>query len=275
MRKGRGRAALSAGALALALGIPAAPAAAASSSSPGCDKIGGGLISGLAGSLCGLTDGVTDLVDGLTGGKLSPMTDLVDRTGEKILRKPTGEPSTPAVLVPSPTPATPTTTPEVHDLLPETLGPTCPPTAANCETVPSRQPKPDQTRRKASERDETERLPVGPPRPSPTPRPTDHRPETTENVQRVKSEPVDPESPRVDLLWPYLDRMPRPMQGRKAVVKPARPSDALGTALTAALLLSAILAARVVYARRAGDEHDETIPFEPLRVRGRQRLAEP
>jgi hypothetical protein len=86
------------------------------------------------------------------------------------------------------------------------------------------------------------------------------------------------EDGRIPLLWP--GRMPEltsQMWGGGPVVRPQKTYDGPGTALTAVLLLSAVLATRVVAARRARGEQQESIPFEGgLRVpsrSGRHRLA--
>ncbi|KAB8187265.1 hypothetical protein [Microbispora catharanthi] len=95
---------------------------------------------------------------------------------------------------------------------------------------------------------------------------------------------VDPDEDGViPLLWPG-QRMPElpGLRGDSAGARARghRSYDAAGTALTAALLLSALLATRVVSARRARagqQEPDESIPFEGgLRLpgkAGRHRLA--
>jgi hypothetical protein len=271
--RGRRRTVISAGALVLALGVPSGPVAAAVRPHD-CDHVGGGGLGGLAEGLC-------ELVDGLTG-PLEPVTDRIRRTDEPVhddndgaLQDAPGEPAPPS-----------TSTGPAPDVLPETFRPDCLPliAAPDCgaetspppetepapEPSPEPEPSPGQTEETAREKRQAEvvaRPPVEPPAPP------DHRPLLKAEPKPAHVEPVDPEAPRVQLLWPYLDRMPTQMRGQKAILKPGRPSDALGTALTAALLLSAILAARIAYARRAGDEHGESMPFEPLRMRGRHRLA--
>ncbi|WP_433501033.1 hypothetical protein ACQP1K_12450 [Sphaerimonospora sp. CA-214678] len=79
------------------------------------------------------------------------------------------------------------------------------------------------------------------------------------------------------LLWPG-QRMPEmAYRKRGKTVLPSRTHDPAGTALTAALLLSALTATRVVSARRARAGQRESIPLEggiglPRRT-GRHRLA--
>ncbi|GIH99996.1 hypothetical protein [Planobispora takensis] len=103
-----------------------------------------------------------------------------------------------------------------------------------------------------------------------------HRPETRTYTTRV-GDPVPPEppvidieAPRLDPLWPgpLMQEFQRRMPGRQSLT-PTRQSDPLGTALTTGLLIGAILAVRVLYARRS---NEESIPFEPLRA-GRHRTA--
>jgi hypothetical protein len=86
---------------------------------------------------------------------------------------------------------------------------------------------------------------------------------------------ADPEQLRLPpLLWPgpSLPVLTEHMRAERVRPKKAD-DDLLGTCLTAALLLSAVLATRVVSTRRAREERPETIPLEPLRPRGRHRLA--
>ncbi|MEU9889173.1 hypothetical protein [Sphaerisporangium sp. NPDC051011] len=93
-------------------------------------------------------------------------------------------------------------------------------------------------------------------------------------VPRVTPPPsADVDAPPIMPLWPG---QPLPtLAGRLGAraVAPGRPYDAVGTALTAVLLASAILATRVVQARRR-DEAPRTMPLEGLgRPDGRHRLA--
>ncbi|MBO4271530.1 hypothetical protein [Microbispora triticiradicis] len=104
-------------------------------------------------------------------------------------------------------------------------------------------------------------------------------------TQAAPSHPVvDPDADGlIPLLWPGQKMPELPgLPGRVTGVplRDQRSYDAVGTALTAALLLSAVLATRVVSARRARagqQEPQESIPFEGgLRLpdrSGRHRLA--
>jgi len=81
---------------------------------------------------------------------------------------------------------------------------------------------------------------------------------------------VDAEAPRVELLWPapVMEKLQRQMPGERPV-KPSRSSDTTSTVLSTAVLVSAILAVRLLYSRR---RIRESIPFEPAPP-GRQRVA--
>ncbi|MGP3913512.1 hypothetical protein [Nonomuraea sp. 10N515B] len=268
------RTAISAGVLAVALSaVPvAAPAAAAATASAAtgqdCAK-GGGLLSGVTNTLCDVVTTVTDTVDSLTGGTTDPVTSGVDKTTDDVLGRvgeavPTGT-ATPA------TPSEPSATPTKTGLVPEGL--VCLPVlACKDKTVQDKgsspTPSPDRTgsRDKESTTGQTG-----------APTPPESRPQQMDNERPVTERPTaDTDEPRVDLLWPnpFAHELTVPMQDRH-VVRPTPPaSDVLGTALTIALLGSAVLAARIVQQRRQRTEQVESIPFEPARVgSGRHRLA--
>ncbi|WP_214410915.1 hypothetical protein [Sphaerisporangium fuscum] len=86
---------------------------------------------------------------------------------------------------------------------------------------------------------------------------------------------ADVETPALTPLWPG---QPLPaLTGRLDArpVTPRRPLDVAGTVLTAVLLASAVLAARIVHVRK-DDERPASIPFEGCLTRpdtGRHRLA--
>ncbi|MEV7009043.1 hypothetical protein [Streptosporangium sp. NPDC051022] len=177
---------------------------------------------------------------------------------------------------------TPTTAdPRGEDLLPEDFGGLCPPAAGSpgCsdssaidtpdETArPSASPRPGPPRRDRSATtgdDGTAPLPKEPLRPSQA-----HRHGTDDEDGTTLPDPppvIDAEAPRIELLWPTGPVMRR----LQRAVTPTRSPDPVGTALTAALLVAAILAVRLLYVRRIG-EAEESIPLEPLRTR-RHRTA--
>ncbi|WP_449062948.1 hypothetical protein [Planomonospora algeriensis] len=286
------RSAISAGALALALGggLPVVAAASASvARAPDCPQ-GGGLLGGVTSGLCQTVDGVTDAVDGLTGSSLTPVTGRLDVTAEKVL-EPVGE------LAPTERPragggssssAPPGGSGGKADegLLPEVLGDVCLPLvdSPECAAPAVTTSVPDRTARPAAPASPAESRKPAPPRKedggegagvpfrSVSPRPPETRTHTTEVHDPVLPEPfaVDAEAPRVDPLWPgpLTQELQQRMPGERAVT-PTRSSDPLGTALTAVLLAAAVLAVRLVHARRA---EEESIPFEPFRV-GRHRVA--
>ncbi|MFC6087078.1 hypothetical protein [Sphaerisporangium aureirubrum] len=101
-----------------------------------------------------------------------------------------------------------------------------------------------------------------------------------------RANPVDPSPPAADIdapplapLWPGqpLPELTEPLAARPVV--PSRSDDAVGTVLTAVLLGSAILAARIVHTRQARRGDTDPAPTMPLQGlhrppdAGRHRLA--
>ncbi|MFI6503504.1 hypothetical protein [Nonomuraea typhae] len=279
----RSRAAFTTGVLAVALAaVPvAAPAAAAVQD---CTK-GGGLLSGVTNSLCEVVDAVTDTVDGLTGNATEPVTTGVDETTGDVLGTvgesvPSGKPTpTPTAGDGQPSPS------KSSELLPTTLSEVCLPVLAcddqsvldrlapgPAQTTTTREPSPSPTpsARPTHRREETQVLPT----PAPTPPQSEpYLIDTTRPVEERRT--ADTGEPHIDLLWPnpFAEDLAVPLQDRQ-LVRPSQPaSDAVGTALTALLLASAILATRVAHQRRRRAEQHDSIPFEPGRVGGRHRLA--
>ncbi|MEV8637485.1 hypothetical protein AB0395_38175 [Streptosporangium sp. NPDC051023] len=192
--------------------------------------------------------------------------------------------------VTSPDPATDAfATPEADDtreegLLPKDLSSVCSPLTGSPEcpstsaistpeesAPPSVSPRPSPSRRSRpipTDEETAAPLPREPLRPPQTRgRETEGNEHEDEARPEVSTPPpvVDAEAPRLELLWPTGPVM-RKFQ---RAVTPTRSSDPLGTALTTALLIAAILAVRVLYARRIGEE---SIPLEPLRMK-RHRTA--
>ncbi|MET8159138.1 hypothetical protein ABZT47_22445 [Sphaerisporangium sp. NPDC005289] len=85
---------------------------------------------------------------------------------------------------------------------------------------------------------------------------------------------ADVESPPMVPLWPGLPLPSLLGDPRARTAVPERPYDVVGTALTAVLLASAILAARIVQSRRDSDA-PRSMPFEGMSHpdNGRHRLA--
>lgn len=283
------RTAISAGALALTLGgalltVVAGPASAAAL----MDECGGGgLLGGVTGGLCKAVGTVNNVVNGLTGGGPPPPADT-GSTAETAGNDLNGTLPTPA---PTPDAKTPALEVKDGDLTPKSLDEVCSPmvdsptcagesatsvpgetdvpgkAAVPEETArPSASPRPSPSRR-ARQRPHRDGGPVPPqehPRP---PRPLPHTDTADEDRPVISNGPpvIDAEAPRLELLWPAGPVVQR----LRGAVTPTRSPDPLGTALTAALLVAAILAVRLLYTRRAGEK---SIPLEPLRAR-RHRTA--
>ncbi|MFJ2032600.1 hypothetical protein [Streptosporangium sp. NPDC087985] len=288
------RTAISAGALALALsaGITMVTATAATATARAdCDS--GGLLGGITGGLCRAVDTVGNVVNGLTGTVLppAPKSDGLDAP-KGTAGDGAGDPR------PSPTPDTGAAATEGL-LLPKVLDTVCLPLVASPEctgpsaiSAPERPERTESTERTAqpSTRPRPRLSRTGGPEPAREPtaplpteplRPLETRTRTADTDEPVTPQPllvIDAEAPRVDLLWPgaamqeFQRRMQEFQRGTppdRRTVTPARASDTLGTMFTAALLIAAILAVRVLYTRRTGEE---SMPFEPLRT-GRHRTA--
>jgi hypothetical protein len=271
------RTAISAGVLAVALAaVPvAAPAAAATAATQDCER-DGGLLSGVTNTLCDVVKSVTGTVDSLTGDATDPVTSGVDKTTDEVLGKvgeavPTGTATPKKSAKPSPTPTK-------TGLVPKALQDVCLPVLA-CEgktvldtLTPRPTPSPDRAERQREREKDASALPTAPPTPP------ESRPQQVGTGRPVVEEKAtaDADEPRVELLWPnpFAHELTVPMQDQQ-VVRPTPPaSDVLGTALTIALLGSAVLATRIVQQRRQRSEPVESIPFEPAHVgSGRHRLA--
>ncbi|MFC4532648.1 hypothetical protein [Sphaerisporangium dianthi] len=92
---------------------------------------------------------------------------------------------------------------------------------------------------------------------------------------RVPEPPsADVEAPPVVTLWPGLPLPSLAGDPRARTAVPSKPYDVVGTVLTAVLLASAILAARIVQSRRDADA-PRSMPFDGMRPSdaGRHRLA--
>ncbi|MFE3450259.1 hypothetical protein ACFXJ8_15110 [Nonomuraea sp. NPDC059194] len=301
MGVGRRRTAVSAGLLALALAALPMSAASAQTQARDCER-GGGLLSGVTNGVCDLVDGVTDVVDGVTGNSLAPVTDGVDQATGTVLA-PVGEIAPTSKPAPTPTRSTGGTRDEPaeqpppkrdgDDLVSSTLDDVCLPVLA-CDGQGVLSPVTDSEASPESSPDSSAApKPTASPSPAATPAkrhkdagtlpvepqdPPMNRPQLMQNTDTItpaEPAPVDPDDPRVELLWPgpFSEKLSDRIGGQ--VVRPSEPdSDVLGTALTAVLLASAVLAARVMQSRRGRDERGESIPFEPMRVSGgRHRLA--
>lgn len=277
------RTAISAGALALALAAIPVVSSPALAEAVDC-KRSDGLLSGVTNGLCDVVEAVTGTVDTLTGDTLKPVTKKVDGTADDLL-------GTVGDAVPTTIPTRsgqPQPTPSDNDLLPNTLSEVCLPVLA-CEhqdaqphnkdpehvldPQDSAKPTPTAKPNKREKRDSTTTtLPTdGPTSPETEP----HELDTP--AHPIKIQTADTDMPRIDLLWPNPFAQDLTARLRdQPIMRPSKPaSDVLGTSLTIALLISAILATRVVQQRRQRTEQPDSIPFEPARANNgrRHRLA--
>ncbi|WP_066368235.1 hypothetical protein [Herbidospora mongoliensis] len=287
---GIGRRASNLGAGVLAVAIGATFPLLAAEAARAADCAGGGLLPGVTDTLCKVVDGVTDLVDDVTGDGLDDVTDTVD----KVVGGVTGSDST-KTSTPSPTPAAPqkepTTGPSVSGADDGTSGGT---SVSACTTRCAHSPAPTL---------DAEPVRVKPATPSPAaerkrrrerrpePRPQfidDGRPIVVVAAEPTPrpTEPAEIEPVRVDevappLLWPG-QLIPELMSDDipKTQVRPKQTYDPVATGLTTLLLVSAVLAARVAWIKRARKEELEALCPEALPLSGlpsasrrRQRIA--
>ncbi|MEV7970675.1 hypothetical protein AB0O34_32495 [Sphaerisporangium sp. NPDC088356] len=275
-----------------------------------CDR-GTDPLSSLTGQACDLLGGVTGTVNDLTGDKAAPVTDTLNHLTEDTLKpvadtvtKTAGEllggtgNTSPTAGPPTATPAPSAEPSEASNgnLLGADLDTGCLPlvSAPDCgQAKPSAAPKsPAGQDRSIPTHAPAAPAPSAGPREQaspPPPRPAASPGQGTltggtnlgDVVERAgpsapPSTPpsADVESPPLMPLWPGqpLPSLDGRLNARK--VMPSRPYDVVGTALTAALLASAILATRIVQARRVEDK-PQSMPFEGLRRpdTGRHRLA--
>ncbi|WP_329423988.1 hypothetical protein OG339_26390 [Streptosporangium sp. NBC_01495] len=155
----------------------------------------------------------------------------------------------------------------------EAASPTAPPSPSPSSPSPSATPSASPSRREGAAPARKSPVPVPTGRPLPEMSLPDTRTPTTDVGEPVPPEPspvVDAEAPRVELLWPapVMQELQRQMPGERPVT-PSRSSDTASTVLTTAVLISAILAVRLLYSRR---KIRESIPFDPVPP-GHQRVA--
>ncbi|MBB5783840.1 hypothetical protein [Nonomuraea jabiensis] len=275
------RAAISAGVLAVALAAVPGAATAATAGAQDCTR-DGGLLSGVTNTLCDVVNTLTGTVDTLTGGTTKKVTDGVNDTTDEVLGRvgevaPTTRSTPDARTSPSPSASA---TEQGDDPLDTGCRPgqACADEDTTLKLTPSPSPSPSRTSRPREWGVES--------LPSKRPTAPEQRPQTMDTGRPVieKETKAHTDEPRVDLLWPnpFAHELTLPMQDKR-VVRPSPPaSDVLGTALTIALLGSAVLATRIVQQRRQRTEPVESIPFEPARAgsgsgagnsNGRHRLA--
>lgn len=290
MRTGRRRSVVSIGVLALALTAVPMGAGAATAQARDCER-GGGALSGVTDGLCDLVDEVGDAVDDLTGDSLAPVTDRLGKGADTVL-------GTVGEAAPTSKPVAP---PRGDDdageesagqpgegLVSETLEETCL-TVPACDEDDDRDDfddlgEPDDPPETAPA-DARRPKPTPTPSASPTPRerdqdtaaaptrgplPPDQQPQLIDTPDPVVADPgkADADQVRVEPMWPgsFADELSGKWPGHQ-VVRPSAPAgDVLGTTLTAILLASAVLAARVVQRRRGREQGAGSIPFEPVQI---------
>ncbi|MEO3862015.1 hypothetical protein [Acrocarpospora sp. B8E8] len=292
MGMGRRASAISAGALALALGGGIPLLAAGSARAADCNSQGP--LSGVANSLCQVVDGVTDVVDGVTGGTLSTVTDTLDSTVSGVTNG-AGNAGRTVSASPAPTPSggspessTPSTPPSHSGGLGETVRAVCLPLLAGpeCDEKPSTQPRPRASKSPKPRPTASESDSGGGTLPTDPPKPPENRPQFLEDGDGDPVPSGEPdgdgmviriEDAEVPLLWPGQLVPALTGETRGASARPRQPYDPVGTALTAVLLLSAVLATRVVASRRAREKKDEPdgLPLSglPMTTGRHHRLA--
>ncbi|MFC7385725.1 hypothetical protein [Sphaerisporangium rhizosphaerae] len=256
-----------------------------------------------------LTDAVSDLGDGL-----KPLTDQVEKTADKLTGRghrssPTAAPASPDTpdtpdADPSPSPGEARDGSGDDDLLGVPIDTDCLPLvgSADCgeEGAPSTSKPPTGTdadrstpsaapsatpRGGGDDGDDDggaggkDRSPGEPPAGQQGPPQIVDRPgppvDRATPAARASHPPsADVESPPLVPLWPGLPLPSLLGDPRARTAVPERPYDVVGTALTAVLLASAILAARIVQSRRDSDA-PRSMPFEGMSHpdNGRHRLA--
>src|SRR5437868_7897355 len=273
MRTGHRRSVVSIGLLTLVLVACPIGASAASARIRDCEK-GGGLLSTVTDGLCTLVDKGTAAVDDLTGGALTPVTKGVEESTGEVLGTvggvvPTATPrgaGPPPTESPDPTPA-PTNADQDCRLRAACAHPSGhqAPVGRQSPSPPSPSPTPAEHRRP-----ETRHVPVAP-------LPPERRPQLIEPLDPVTPEPGHEEHGPLQvpplLPAPFSEDLAVRVPGHEPIRPRPMSGDVLGTTLTAILLGSAVLAARVVQRRRGRHEQGASIPFEPAPGGGRQRTG--
>ncbi|WP_062437614.1 hypothetical protein [Herbidospora daliensis] len=293
MRIGRRASALGAGVLAVAIGAAFPVVMAEAARAADCDR--GGLLPGVTDTLCKVVDGATDVVDDVTKGGLDDVTDTVD----KVVGGVTGSDSSSS----SPAPekgnqggnsdksdksnngqksdsSTGVQTGTSDGASVDACGSACGHSPApTLDAEPVRVKPTADTASAAPRKTRRERRPEPRPQfvstgesitasPEPAPPPV------------AEAEPVSVDEVAPPLLWPG-QLIPELMSDtRKAPVRPRQDYDPVATGLTTLLLVSAVLAARVAWIKRARKDEleamcPESLPLSglPAPSRRRQRIA--
>ncbi|GAB1823259.1 hypothetical protein [Herbidospora sp. RD11066] len=273
---GRRASNLGAGVLAVAIAATFPLLAAEAATAADCDR--GGLLPGITDTLCKVVDGTTDLVDDVTGGGLGDVTDTVDKvvggvTGSDSSAKPSPSSSSSSSAPPQ---QQPSAGPSVSGADTGVSGgdsvKVCT-TGCGHSPVPTLDAEPVRVKPTPTAEERKRRKERRPePRPQfidagepivtasgPTPRP----------AEPVELEPVRVGDIAPPLLWPGMlipelmsDDVPKPQ------VRPKQAYDPVATGLTTILLVSAVLAARVAWIKRARHEELEEFCPEALPLSG-------
>ncbi|WP_062348596.1 hypothetical protein [Herbidospora yilanensis] len=290
MRIGRPASTLAAGVLAVAIGAAFPLVVAEAARAADCDR--GGLLPGVTDTLCKVVDGATDIVDGVTKGGLQDVTDTVD----KVVGGVTGSDS--STSSPAPGQTQDSGKPEKDNKTGSSTGVeagvtdggsvdvcglTCghsPVPTLDAEPVrvkPTESAGPAPTGRRGNRRER---------RPEPRPQFVTTGESITASPEPTPPPVAEPEPVSVDevappLLWPG-QLIPELMSDTRKVppVRPRQAYDPVATGLTTLLLVSAVLAARVAWLKRARKEELEAMCPESLPLSGlppasrrRQRIA--
>ncbi|TKK83678.1 hypothetical protein FDA94_33035 [Herbidospora galbida] len=292
MRIGRRASTLGAGVLAVAIGAALPLVMAEAAMAADCDR--GGLLPGVTDTLCKVVDGATDVVDDVTKGGLGDVTDTVDKvvggvTGSDDSKsssapgqnKDSGKPEKDQEKESSTGVETGTSDGGSVDVCASSCGHSPAPTldAEPVRVKPSDPAESTEPATSGRRDDRRER------RPEPRPQFVTSGEPITASPEPTPPPVAEPEPVRVDevappLLWPG-QLIPELMSDtRKVPVRPRQAYDPVATGLTTLLLVSAVLAARVAWLKRARKEEleamcPESLPLSglPTASRRRQRIA--
>ncbi|WP_030452323.1 hypothetical protein [Herbidospora cretacea] len=292
MRIGRRASSLGAGVLAVAISTALPLVMAEAAMAADCDR--GGLLPGVTDTLCKVVDGATDVVDDVTKGGLGDVTDTVDKvvggvTGSDNSKsssapgqnKDSGKPEKNQKKESSTGVETGTSDGGSVDVCASSCAHSPAPTldAEPVRVKPSDPAESSEPATSGRRGDRRERRPEPRPQfvttgesitasPEPTPPPV------------AEPQPVSVDEVAPPLLWPG-QLIPELMSDtRKVPVRPKQAYDPVATGLTTLLLVSAVLAARVAWLKRAKKAEleamcPESLPLSglPSASRRRQRIA--
>lgn len=302
MRNGRRASNLGAGLLAVAIGATFPLLAAEAARAADCDR--GGLLPGVTDALCKVVDGATDVVDDVAQGGLGDVTDTVDDVVGGVTGSDSSKSSTaPGQNKDSGKPDKDQKNDRKNDSstgadsggtdsdASSVCGTTCGHTPAPTLDAEPARVKPAESTGSADSGESAEPATTGR-RGNHRERRPEPRPQFVTTGESITASPdptpppgAEPEPVRVGevappLLWPG-QLIPELMSDtRKVPVRPRQAYDPVATGLTTLLLVSAVLAARVAWLKRARKEELEAMCPEALPLSGlppasrrRQRIA--